>query len=207
MSFTLEYLKGTANTAVFDFESTSTERDAGLVSVGCFVFNRFSVEETEAVMKLEPFSFYEVFDLLSQFFLGFDINKGTGKWWREKNADQIKEILKTEKVDLKEGLLAFGEFLKKYEIDVIFCRHPHADWVWLDNACKLLGIKNPVRYNQVFDISTAVLQVTGEKKGYVKTNREWAHHNALADCQRDALQLAMITDPNFKLLPEHIPGK
>jgi len=202
MSISTEQVIANANTAVIDYESASLQPDAGLLSFGGFKFNRFSVEETKLAMEIPDLNFYVNLDLTEQFFLGFDIDKATGKWWRERNASQIAEVLKNP-TSISKSLPEFFKWLMSNK-PIVFCRRTHADYVWTNNACKLLKIKNPIGYNEILDVPTAIFQATGEIKGYIKTGMEFANHNALGDCQRDGLQLAFITDPNAKLTTEQI---
>lgn len=194
------------NTSVFDFETASLDREAGLISLGCFVFNRYSVEDTIKAIEKKEHSFYAVFDFTEQFFLGFHFNRETAEWWRKNNADEITEICKSKQITLRYGLAEFKKFLETSGVKHHYCRHTHSDYSWLESACKKLKIQSPIPYNRVYDISTSIFQATGAEKGYIKTGMDFVNHNALGDCHRDAVQLSMINDPNYKIPVDWIPS-
>lgn len=194
------------NTTILDFETASLEPDAGIISIGGFHFNRFSVSDTEKAMNSEVHNFYINVDLTEQFFLGCHLDQGTALWWNTYNNDQIKNVLKN-KVSIYKAMELFIVFLKMNSTNVFFSRRTHADYIWLKQICKKLDMKNPIGHNQIFDVATAIMQTTGEIKGHIKTEKNFDMHNALGDCHRDALQLAMINDKEYTI-PEHlIKGK
>lgn len=187
----------TVNTVVFDFETASKQRDAALLSLGGFAFNRYNLEEVKETIKARKHYFYQNFDLTNQFFDGFHLEQDTAKWWRERNSNQIPEVL-VNRVDLKEGLLDFNDWIKSFPKDTLFfSRHTHADYIWYENACKLLGIRSAISYNRIYDTCSVVLLAYNEPKGYVVTGEERNAHNALGDCLDDALQIAMCFDSNI----------
>lgn len=194
------------NTLVFDFETPSLQRDAGILSIGGFMFDRFSVENTKAAMDIEMLNFTVNINLTEQFFLGLHISQETGKWWNTKNKDQIPHVTKNQ-ISIHEAIPQFVNWIDSAPKLHPFCRHTHADYIWLENVCEVLKIKNPVRYNRVYDVASAVFQATGEEKGYILTDMKFDNHNALGDCQRDGLQLAMINDNNYKIPTEFILGR
>lgn len=195
------------NAVVVDFESAALGTNPAVLSIGAYAFDRFNVAETTAAYKNGMNDFYSNIGLTEQFFLGLEISIDTAEWWRNKNAKQIPEVMKNRK-DISVVIPEFFNWLSRFENPIIYCRHTHADFVWLDNICKKLKIKNQIRYNQIFDVCSAVLQATGETKGYIVTGIDRSNsHNALGDAYNDAVMLAMINDPNFNLTPEQILSK
>lgn len=185
------------NALVFDFETASLKRNGAILSIGAFMFDRFSVENTKAMKEDPKYRFSVNIDLTEQFFLGFDIDWETGRWWRERNADQIQEVL-NRRISISSAINKFNQFLKGKDL-VIYCRHTHADFTWYENACLLLGIKPTIRFNRIFDVSTTIFTKFNEIKGYIPSIKRGIAHNALEDSMHDALQIAACFDPAFKI--------
>lgn len=192
LSTELSITDANINACMFDFETGALGTNPALISFGAFFFNRFDVEETKLLMGVADFNYYANIDLNAQFFLGMEFNQATAKWWRERNSEQISVVSK-DRQELANVLQAFFAMCAKFPDTLFFCRHTHCDYVWLESACKALGIKNAIPYNRIFDVSSVILQATNDPKGYVTGDWERNAHHALGDCHNDALQLATVS--------------
>ena len=189
------------NAVMFDFESGSLSQSSvpALLSVGMLAFNINNPDSPKLALQTRQLNYYSNIDLTQQFISGFHFDQNTAAWWRDRSAEAIAVLMeKKAEIDrVIEEMRSFIEHIKTIKEEdaplLIFCRRTHADYSWLSGACELLDIKPLIKHNEVFDVATFIMAVTGQYKGYIKMpedtlNQENRHH-ALNDCYLDAKQL------------------
>ena len=189
---------------VLDAETTSLKPNASILTF-CASFYNFGkygllgleddslLEQT--VLKLAP-------DVTEQYLLGSDFSKSTQEWHIKQN-ENVLEILNGgyERVTVKDFFNKVSEFINlcKSEIDnipgtnynpediMIFCRHTHADWVWMEQLAQAAKITNPISYKEIMDVSSFVSGVKRKKISYLKhpTREGFPKHDALGDVKND----------------------
>lgn len=183
---------------LIDFESCSLQPDSALLSFGALAFNRHQVASVSHYANIPEMMININLDLTTQFLQGFDFDKDTAKWWREKNGHNIKGLYidRVELIDMVTQLNTLLATVKKNCKDVaFFCRHPHADYVWLRTVCERLGVRNPISYNRIYDVATYVFSRTDNLRGvYELDTPRSSFHHAFNDCYRDALQVATVNE-------------
>lgn len=190
------------NACIIDYETCGVCPEAALLSMGAQLFNTHLSKETEFT---ELNSFYAEFSLTEQFLMGRKFEDGAQEFWM-KQKDTRQALIDNPKLGFREGFRLGVEFLNQIKEQhpgiIFFARRTHADYTWLNQTCKVLGLKNPVEYNNIFDVATYIAVNTGELKGYLKdvtlTSSNTARHNALFDCRADALQIVASNTTHFK---------
>lgn len=186
------------NAIVIDFESGSLKPDAAILGGAMIAFNMDIMDSPDAALQLRgDLVWHNNLNLLEVFMLGCDFDKETGKWWG-KQSEAAKNSLMGKELSPVDFITGIKDFIKHVTTlnegrDIpIFCRHTHADWIWLDQLCVKLGVRNPIKYNRIFDISSYIFSRTGNIDGYIKMDylTKGDRHHPLVDVYQDACQLA-----------------
>lgn len=200
-----------ADNAVFiDCESCSLEHNAAVMSVAAVPFYINSPLSVIRNLK-DKNHWYKNLDLTEQYFKGcFFDPKTQSEFWGKPELEQARQLLLVNQEPVKESLKSLMDFIKPIIKDggFVFFRNPKADWMWIDNLCKLFGVKNLIKYNRAHNLSTWL----SARLGYecVFYNIPEAHqqaidhslpeHHSLYDSARDAFQITTVNrDTGFEV--------
>lgn len=172
----------------FDLETLGTYHNAPIVQLGAVKFT------TDGDIKDE---FLKTFKLSSLEGYGFEPDYGTIQFWFKQSPEAINSVFNVEdKTALYDGLQKFQNWIGKNPKDFSYWSHATFDPVLLTNACKKLGLKDPISYRNHRDIRTLSCLyefLTGKEK--TKTERVGIHHNALDDAKFQAAYISeMLVD-------------
>lgn len=123
----------------------------------------------------------------------------TIKWWKSQSEEAKKALLskKTSKT-VKEGLLAFVDFIKCFENPLLCGNGCTFDNVIMRNLFKSFNISFPVPYYSDMDVRTIVNIYDYEKVKQLTGKFEGTKHDAIADCMH---QVKLVAN-GYKLLRE-----
>lgn len=164
----------------FDLETLGLKQDAMILAIGAVKFDRKTGEISE--------QFYQAVDITAPVG-GGTIDASTVYWWMNQPAAARSAIFddseeaKAERVDLRQALVKFSEFIGfnddlaegEYP-DVALWQRGDKDGQWLASAYQGMGLALPFRYWQLKDERTLT-----ELFKPIKPMRFGVHHNALDD--------------------------
>lgn len=165
-------------------------------------------ELTKHSIKLAP-------SFLEQWLAGADCSKSTQDWHKENNSN-VDTIIdgSYKQVSVKEFFDELSFFIKsceeqiasgslnastadQYDYDpklmMIFCRHPHADWSWLESMAKMCNCKNPISHREIFDVSSFLSGMQRRKTPYLDYEGRvlFPKHDAEGDVKNDIVNILL----------------
>lgn len=165
-------------------------------------------ELTKHSIKLAP-------DFLEQWLAGADCSKSTQEWHKKNNTSADLLIHPSySKVSVKEFVSQLSDFIKGCENQIteaglnndpnddfnydpelmmIFCRHPHADWVWLESMAEMSGLKNPISHRDIYDVTSFISGLQRRKTAYFDFEGRvvYPKHDAEGDTKNDIVNILL----------------
>lgn len=153
----------------FDLETLGNNSKSPIIQIGAvkFLDDGTIIDKFLNTIKLESLSKYD-----------FQIDYETINWWFNQSNEAIKSVFddSLEKVNIKEGLYNFQEWLGKAS-EYRYWSHATFDPPILNYNFKAVNMKTPIPFRLHCDIRT-LISLAGKEE----FKREGIHHNALDDC-------------------------
>lgn len=126
-----------------------------------------------------------------------ELDMDTIKWWKTQSEEAKKSLLnKKPSKTVKEGLIAFYDFIKTFENPVIWGNGCTFDNVIMRNLFKSFNLHFPTPYYADMDVRTIVQLADYEKVNKLTGKFTGTKHDAIADC----LHQVKLVSNGYKLL-------
>lgn len=195
------------DTVVFDMETTGTDPDTGVLTIGMVAFD--SSEDLDFHELIENGIELKL-DIREQLKRGRTYTENTMDWW-ENQGEDARRVLKPKSTDLslEEAYDKIQEFFDKNGVNnkklrsnvTFYCRAPHFDYSILKNICAMIDKPEIIPHLSVRDVRTVIDVLIGSNDGYVtrKQRDGFIKHNALHDSANDAIQMMEATIINQQM--------
>lgn len=191
---------------VIDNETTSLSNNPAIISTSVIFYNLIE-DKFDALTNLELLDKYKLNlapSLTEQYFLNCDFDNGTQQWHLNQNKN-YKESMSDKyiPVSVNDFFVKIDDFIRQaysqisiledFPSDVlIFCRRTHADWVWMDNLARKVGVKNPISYNNIFDVPSFISGARKARLDYMPSKEfKFKSHDAEGDVKRDIINILL----------------
>jgi len=175
---TLPFKRLLHNVAVIDLETFSLETNAVVYEFGLIITNvvpvtrpdhpnwqSFGVTKLESLIqdKQEDYALPLIFQTYQWFphigeqcVLGLSLDKETVDFHKKLDANFIETYTERQKVSIsvKELHSKLKAALEQFSVKEIYANHPQFDLIITRNLFKTVGLNNPWKYNEEFDIAT-----------------------------------------------------
>ena len=126
-----------------------------------------------------------------------EVDIDTIKWWKTQSEEAKKALLnKKPSKTVKEGLMAFYDFIKTFENPVIWGNGCTFDNVIMRNLFKSFNLPFPTPYYSDMDVRTIVNVYDYEKVNSLTGKFTGTKHDAITDC----LHQVKLVSNGYKLL-------
>ena len=160
-----------------DLETVGVRPSSGILSVGAVPFNLDGI-------IFDPF--YRKIDVSDSQMLGFTTDESTMQWWNGQN-DATREEAFSGTEGVREVILAFGDYIKKYGTIFLWGNGADFDNVLLTYHFNALGISQPWMFynNRCFRTLKSLYPMIHYEKPVIA-------HNALEDAKAQAIHAVKI---------------
>lgn len=202
---------------VLDIESASLAPNAAILTFNAsfyflakqaFIGLANESELTKCSIKLAP-------SFLEQWLAGAHCSKDTQQWHKDNNSSVDALIDGSYKqVGVSEFFEELSAFIKDCETQIstaglnaspddqfdydpklmmIFCRHPHADWSWLESMAKMNNCKNPIKHRDIYDVTSFLSGLQRRKTAYFDYEGRvmYPKHEAEGDTKNDIVNVLL----------------
>ena len=167
-----------------DFETLSLEPNCALLSVGVVVFNPSKVQTYEEMIQTAP-NLYMVFDTKDQReIFGRHFCPETSAWWDDQDDAARDAIFKhPNKVGYQSGLVSLVKWIEGMKlvegVSKLWSYGAASDAVWLESACKSVGLKMPFSYREIRCLRTMAAEFDIACPNVPNTVKHHSLHDAL----------------------------
>jgi hypothetical protein len=166
---------------MIDIETTSTQTNAVILSIGAVAFNLYNPElDNKSLNDSENNGIELLIHKNSCDEIGLHTCEETMKWWNNQSEIVRKRAFLDEpRINIKDGLLKLSEFCEKYKFKRYWAQGINFDFVVLENAYNVCNIKNKIvwKFYQLRDSRTIRFMVDTVPEKPIDA------HNAIADCK------------------------
>lgn len=204
---------GKVDTVVFDMETTGTDPDTGVLTIGMVAFDS-DTEELD-FKELVDNGIELKLDIREQLKRGRTATENTMKWWEDQGEEARRVLIpSSDDLSLEQAYDQIQDFFDKNGVNnkklrspvTFYCRAPHFDYSILQNICTQLDRPQIIPHLSVRDVRTVIDVLTGSNDGYVsrKQREGFIKHNALHDSANDAIQMYEATLINQQMWIESL---
>jgi len=178
---------------MIDIETTSTENNAMILTIGAIKFNRLNTNKKLNEME----SFYKRVFIPFDDEEDFDVSNKTIEWWSTQNEDAFYEAFANpDRIQLENALEKLKDFIPTDSL--VWANSPQFDCVILENAFRYYNIDIPWSFWNLRDLRTIMDVSSMKHNDFIHLKK--CDHNSLHDCH---YQISVVKECYNRILRKH----